>query len=207
MHYTRILFIILIVSFNIAHAAATEQQIVPHLEKYTNNPYHFTIVYPSDFTTSKTFSTAYLLRTTWSMLNDTLTHNNHEQHSIFEIQLQNIKGKSAKLGSYYYQAYVRIGLSTDHTDLINCDNTNSSSNKNKNDILINDRIFSVAESSDTAMSQFNHVTSYSYLSGTECYRIEYITTGTNSLSIPNYTDVTNRNENAANNIIQSFTIL
>jgi hypothetical protein len=156
---------------------------------YNNKYYGFKLKYPASLVGRNKFNSAYFLGAGWSMQGSDHT-NNSLQHSVWEIQLQNSRGRGKDGGEYYYQSYVRIGVSSFLPDVAACDKTNRAS-----------------PFSDAGMSQYVSGTSYRQLHKGKCYSVEYVETGSNSANIPNFSQMTMKNQALAKKIIRTFQFL
>jgi hypothetical protein len=173
---------------------------------YVNKEYHFTLKYPPTRITSKQFSGAYLLGRGWSA-NNSSSLNNASQHSIWQAQLQNAHGRDKRGDAYYYQSYVRVGVSTFARDITACQKNPNDTHAHPASIttMINNKKFYVSAFADAGMSQYYLGTSYRRIENNKCYSVEYIETGTNN--IPHHLLMTKKNRELAKKIINTFVFL
>ncbi|ACJ18396.1 hypothetical protein [Coxiella burnetii] len=168
---------------------------------YINKRYQFKISYPAFLVTKNRFSTSYFLGPGWSINKN--GKNNSLQHSLFEIQLKNIRGEGIEGEKFYYKAYVRVGVSTDPFDLSHCQErvNNFISTSPPKFKIINSNRFLIFNFSDAGMSQ--------YLKGTRlknkvCYSIEEVETCSRQENIPQYNVISHKNQALARKIIETF---
>lgn len=176
---------------------------------YKNKPYAFEIHYPHSVKVDYEFSNAYFLGDTWSV-NTSDKSNNAYQHSLLQIKLQDDVGTGNDGDQYYYQYYVRIGASAYPADVAHCEKPrhNFDPNPDFKTALINRNKFYVFAFSDAAgLSQYNSGLSYRILHKNICYSIEAVETGSNTSNIPDYDEMSERNQLLARKIINTFRFL
>jgi hypothetical protein len=184
--------------------AASRVAIAASWITYTNKTYHFKINYPTVLSTSKQFSSAYFFRTAWTVNNSEA--NTLLQHALFEIQLPALRGSDKTGGAYYYNAFVRTGVSTALADIKNCETAtrNFLGSQSISSAMIGGKKFSVFSVSDVGMSQFMAGNVYRYLRQGKCYSLEYLEAGSNRTDIPRFTAARADSKSLALKIISTF---
>jgi hypothetical protein len=170
---------------------------------YQDKEYGFTLKYPPDLKIQHVFSTSYFIHGAWSLNNPGSPDNISSQHSLVEIPLEDARGDGKDGGSYYYQAYVRIGVSKVSADLANCEEASNNFASGKPDKMqINDHTFYLFTFADAGMSQFGAATVYRTLNKNICYSIEFVEDGSNN--IPEFATKSENNKKVAEKIINTF---
>lgn len=172
-------------------------------QNYQNKDYGFSIKYPPDVKIQQQFSTAYFVHGAWSMNNPGSPDNNASQHSLIEIPIDDGRGPGKDGSSYYYQAYLRIGVSKVPADLASCeDASNNFVSASPAKTQINDHTFYLFTFSDAAMSQFGAATLYRAVNKNVCYSLEFVEDGSNN--IPEFESRSAKNKKLAEKMIDTF---
>ncbi len=185
----------------VLHAATLEKADWHTFGKAANG---FTLQYPNSVKMQTSFSKGYLLRPTWSAMSNNAS-NNAAEHSVLELQLQDIKGSS-----YFYRSLLRVGVSTDAKDMAVCEKTTVDGKETPAPevVVINEEKFFKSTFSDAAMGKFLNGTSYRRLYNNKCYSIDYLQTGSNDQkAIPNFLKMSNADQALATEIIDTFTFI
>jgi hypothetical protein len=171
---------------------------------YQNKDYGFAISYPESLKIQKLFNSAYFIGRSWSVNNG---DNTVLQHSLVEITLQDMKGSDKNSDGYYYQASVRVGVSSAAADLANCEKptNNIFSNSKDKQVQLDKHPFSVFTFTEAGMSQFGSGMIYRARVKNLCYSIEFIEAGTNN--VPDFAAVSEKNKIEGTKIIETFKFL
>jgi hypothetical protein len=173
---------------------------------YQDKDYGFTLKYPPDLKIQHEFTTSYFVHGAWSLNNLASPDNNSTQHSLVEIPLQDAKGDGKDGSSYYYQAFLRIGVSKTSADLTSCEEASNNFVSGKPDRMqINDHTFYAFTFADAGMSQFGAATIYRTLNKNICYSLEFVEDGSNN--IPELATKSENNKRLAEKIIDTFVFL
>jgi hypothetical protein len=153
--------------------SSTAESIPNGWKIFTSPDYGFSIAYPKDYEASSTFASFYHVSNAWrqDIFEDADRTAGTEALSIIADQKKNSPGEE----QYYYDAELRIGVSSDPVQVKDClissDATASST------ATINGIKYAVYELPQVGMSQYADVTSYRTVHNNACYAIESIITG------------------------------
>jgi membrane-bound inhibitor of C-type lysozyme len=149
--------------------------------RYTNDTYGFSIEYPSDLTPETTFTKYYALGDAWRA-QVTANPKGVPVVAIPVYRIDNNKDGIAtgKPFPLYYDAEVRVGVSSDATEVKNClaNDPGFTTQKSEN-VTINGITFKKFSFQDAAMQQYVEGNSYRTVHNNKCYVVEQIRTGSN----------------------------
>lgn len=152
--------------------------VPPQTQTYTNTKYHFTIAYPSTITPETSFTSYYALSNKWRA--ETMPTTKGVPIVAFPVyRIDNNKGAATgKPYPLYFDTELRVGASTDATDVKNClANDPGFTDETSEDVTINGTAFKKFSFGDAAMMQYVDATSYRTVHNNTCFVIEQVKTG------------------------------
>jgi hypothetical protein len=172
---------------------------------YQNPTYGFTFKYSPNLSIQKTFNTYYFVSNKWRSFNDDPENISTTGKAIVSVPIVNIKNK--KSYPMYYAVELRIGVSANKNDVINCIKKGHTST-----VAINGTTFYVFPIEDEGMMQYLHGVSYRTIHNNQCFAIEQIETGSKMYAgddnpkAQHISDAVLKTYNQqANDVIQTFT--
>lgn len=163
---------------------------VPNLSVYKNLEYGFEISYPSNLVATTTFQNYYHLNSNWRSDAALDSNGNATGEPIVSIPIYRINNSNN--GAYvsyplYYDAELRIGVSSDPKDVEACLlSTNGIAGSTE---IINGINFSKFTIEEAGMSQYLEGVSYRTIHNGACYAVEQLKTGSSYRDVPNAKDI------------------
>ena len=163
---------------------------VPKLSVYKNSEYGFEISYPGNLVATTTFNNYYHLGTAWRA--DALLDNNGNATGEPIVSIPVYRVNNSNNGAYvsyplYYDAELRIGVSSDPKDVQTCLlSTNETLGVSE---TINGINFSKFIIQSAGMMQYLEGVSYRTIRNNTCYAIEQLKTGSSYRDAPNSKDI------------------
>jgi hypothetical protein len=182
-------------------AISFSQISIAAAQGYRDSTNDFALQIPADLAPQQNFSKGTMLSDAWSV---NASKNNFQQKSLLEVNLESDEGKDKHGDAYYYHSYLRIGKSSQPTDVTNCEKpTNILSAHGTR--IINGHHFYQFNFADAGMSQFTSGTTERHRHNGVCYTIEYVQTGNNN--VPDLEKHEGKNKVLAEKMINSFVFL
>lgn len=159
--------LIFFISFSSANALTLAEELQLESTLFKDPTYHFQIMIPDITTYNKNFTGNYFFPA-----NEWRIRGGKNGKPLVRIPYF-VWGKPGS-GGYYYVFEVRIGTSSNTTDLATCTQGYESTTK------INDETFYVFHDSDVGMNQYFDVVSYRTIHHGQCFAIEQVHYASNS---------------------------
>ena len=181
---------------------------------YRNDQYGFSLKFPKNLSVTTTFKQFYALGNSWraELFDERGTGMPVVSIAVFQVDNQHDGSAQGKPYPLYFSAEVRVGVSSDSTDIENCLKPDSNyTNQPETDMVINGVTFKKFNFQNAAMMQYVAGESYRTVHNGICYAVEQIKTGSNYRDpsmLPGITDATlNQYYEQEQIIVQSFKFL
>jgi hypothetical protein len=175
-------------------------------EIYNNTLYNFSIQHPIHIVPQHQFASTYLSANVWT-ISAQIQKNNSQQHNVVEFPIYTTTFNAPNLGKAFYNLSLRIGVSTDKTDVQQCLNVESPGpTSNPKNITINDINFMEFSYSEGAMMKSLSANIYRTVHKNACYSIDAITYKTNVNLPKNVQSRVSQKNDVLNKMVQSFRV-
>lgn len=163
--------------------ATTTSESLSGEEIYTNGTYGFSVRYPQTAIVEDAFSTTYHLPASWRANADP------EAEGTPIVAIVAYETKSDHSYPRYYDAMVRIGVSSDPAELAQCLKADTDQGETAlPDVTLGGTVFKAFSFQDAAMMQYLKGVSYRAVHEGSCVAIEKLATGSNYRDDPDSAD-------------------